>query len=123
MKNRVHLDLASTSTEAQAATVARLRRRQATDADIGQHDTAWVVLADPEGDEFCVLNHGDRYQGAPGLAAIVLDANDPELLAGFWARATGWPIARAAAAGVSSCTAPVTGRPTSTSSASPSPRP
>ena len=94
VKNRMHLDLASASTEAQAATVARLRAAGATDADIGQHDTAWVVLADPEGNEFCVLDPRDRYQGAPGLAAIVLDANDPELLAGFWSAATGWPIAR-----------------------------
>jgi predicted enzyme related to lactoylglutathione lyase len=101
VKNRVHLDLASASTEAQAATVARLRAAGATDADIGQHDTAWVVLADPEGNEFCVLDPRDRYQGAPGLAAIVLDANDPELLAEFWSAATGWPIARRGEYGVS----------------------
>jgi len=90
IKNRIHLDLASASNEAQAATVARLRDAGATDADIGQGATAWVVLADPEGNEFCVLDPRDRYQGAPGLASIVLDANDPARLAEFWTAATGW---------------------------------
>jgi predicted enzyme related to lactoylglutathione lyase len=90
VKNRIHLDVASASTEAQAATVARLRARGATDADVGQHDAPWVVLADPEGNEFCVLDPRDRYQGAPGLASIVLDANDPARLADFWIAATGW---------------------------------
>ena len=30
----------------------------ATHADIGQGDETWVVLADPEGNEFCILTHG-----------------------------------------------------------------
>ena len=59
VKNRIHLDLASASTEAQAATVARLSAAGATDADIGQGETAWVVLADPEGNEFCILAPND----------------------------------------------------------------
>jgi predicted enzyme related to lactoylglutathione lyase len=90
VKNRVHLDLASPSTDAQAATVGRLRAAGATDADIGQHDTPWVVLADPEGNELCVLEPRERYADAPGLASIVLDANDPEAMARFWSAATGW---------------------------------
>jgi predicted enzyme related to lactoylglutathione lyase len=92
-KNRIHLDLASTSADAQAATVARLLAAGATPADVGQgDDVAWVVLADPEGNEFCVLDPRDRYTDAPGLAAIVLDANDPERLAAFWTEATGWSV-------------------------------
>ena len=55
-KNRVHLDLATTSPEHQAAEVERLCGLGATRADIGQDDVAWVVLADPEGNEFCVLD-------------------------------------------------------------------
>ena len=101
VKNRIHLDLASASADAQAATVARLKAAGATDADIGQHATAWVVLADPEGNEFCVLDPRDRYQGAPGLAAIVLDAEDPERLAAFWTEAAGWPVANRGEYGVS----------------------
>ncbi len=55
MKNRVHLDLATTSAADQADLVARLRALGAAPADIGQGDVPWPVLADPEGNEFCVL--------------------------------------------------------------------
>ena len=51
-KNRVHVDLRP---DDQAAEVARLESLGATRADIGQGETRWVVMADPEGNEFCVL--------------------------------------------------------------------
>jgi len=51
-KNRVHLDLATTSAEHQAAEVPRLLALGAVPADIGQRDVPWQVLADPEGNEF-----------------------------------------------------------------------
>jgi hypothetical protein len=54
-KNRVHLDLASQSAEHRAVEVERLRGLGASPADIGQGVVRWVVLADPEGSEFCVL--------------------------------------------------------------------
>jgi glyoxalase superfamily protein len=54
-RNRVHLDVAPYPGDDQAAEVARLRALGATDADIGQGDVPWTVLADPEGNEFCVL--------------------------------------------------------------------
>ena len=41
-----------------AAEVARLRALGATDVDVGQGDVPWTVLADPEGNEFCVLGRG-----------------------------------------------------------------
>jgi catechol 2,3-dioxygenase-like lactoylglutathione lyase family enzyme len=53
--NRVHLDLASASAAAQAALVDRLLGMGAAPADVGQGEVPWVVLADPEGNEFCVL--------------------------------------------------------------------
>jgi predicted enzyme related to lactoylglutathione lyase len=52
-KNRLHLDLAP---DDQAAEVERLVGMGATKVDIGQGDVGWVVLADPEGNEFCVLS-------------------------------------------------------------------
>lgn len=52
-KNRWHFDLAP---DDQAAEVARLEGLGARRADIGQGDTAWVVMTDPEGNEFCVLS-------------------------------------------------------------------
>lgn len=91
-KNRLHLDLARTSLDEQAATVDRLLARGARRADIGQGNVPWVVLADPEGNEFCVLDPRERYMGAQPLAAIVVDAADPAALAHFWTEAVGWPI-------------------------------
>ena len=51
-KNRLHLDLRPAD---QQAEVDRLIALGASPADIGQGDPRWVVLADPEGNEFCVL--------------------------------------------------------------------
>jgi hypothetical protein len=52
-KNRLHLDLRP---EDQAAEVARLEGLGARRADVGQGaDVTWVVMADPDGNEFCVL--------------------------------------------------------------------
>jgi len=52
-KNRLHLDLRP---EDQAAEVARLQGLGAVLADVGQGaEATWVVLADPDGNEFCVL--------------------------------------------------------------------
>jgi len=53
MKNRLHLDLRPDDQEAE---VERLVDMGARPADIGQGDQSWVVLADPEGNEFCVLS-------------------------------------------------------------------
>lgn len=52
VKNRIHFDLNPTD---QAAEVERVLALGATRVDIGQKDTSWVVLADPEGNEFCIL--------------------------------------------------------------------
>ncbi len=55
MKNRLHLDLRADGTT-QAEEVDRLLALGATRVDVGQRaDVSWVVLADPEGNEFCVL--------------------------------------------------------------------
>lgn len=51
-KNRLHLDLVPKD---QAEEVERLESLGATQVDIGQADVSWVVMADPEGNEFCVL--------------------------------------------------------------------
>jgi len=56
VKNRLHLDLRPDN---QAAEVARLEKLGAKRIDIGQNENercTWVVMADPEGNEFCVLN-------------------------------------------------------------------
>lgn len=52
VKNRLHLDLRP---KEQAAEVARLEALGARRIDVGQGDVTWVVLADLDGNEFCVL--------------------------------------------------------------------
>jgi hypothetical protein len=90
VKNRVHLDLATQSAEHQAAEVARLRDLGAKLADIGQGDVPWVVLADPEGNEFCVLDPRPRYRDTGPVAAVAADCADPPSLAVFWELAAGF---------------------------------
>ncbi|MFF1304469.1 VOC family protein [Streptomyces sp. NPDC058307] len=57
VKSRLHLDFRS---DDQAAEVARLAAHGAQRVDLGQGDQSWVVMADPEGNEFCVLGQRRR---------------------------------------------------------------
>ncbi len=52
VKNRIHFDFVP---DDQQAEVQRLLRIGARHVDVGQGEQSWVVLADPEGNEFCVL--------------------------------------------------------------------
>jgi predicted enzyme related to lactoylglutathione lyase len=61
VKNRLHIDLVP---DDQDAEVARVLALGATRADVGQSDVKWVVLADPEGNEFCILS---AREGNPGV--------------------------------------------------------
>jgi hypothetical protein len=100
-KNRIHLDLATSSTEHQAGLVARLIALGARPARIGQRRVPWQVLADPEGNEFCVLEPRPVYSGTGPVAAVVADCADPRAVAGFWQQATGWIPADSVPDGVS----------------------
>ena len=51
-KSRLHLDF---TPDGQDPEVARLVAHGAKRVDIGQGNQSWVVLADPQGNEFCVL--------------------------------------------------------------------
>lgn len=53
VKNRIHIDVRPT--EDQQTEVDRIIALGARRVDVGQGDVSWVVLADPEGNEFCVL--------------------------------------------------------------------
>lgn len=53
-KNRMHLDVNPMGCD-QDTELARLHALGATDVDIGQGEQTWYVLADPEGNEFCLL--------------------------------------------------------------------
>ena len=61
VKNRLHIDLAPHTSQDRDAEIARLVDLGATRVDVGQgEDVTWTVLADPEGNEFCVLSSRDR---------------------------------------------------------------
>jgi predicted enzyme related to lactoylglutathione lyase len=91
-KNRVHLDLTSTSAARQEQLVARLRALGATPADVGQGNVPWTVLADPEGNEFCVLEPREIYRDTGPIAAVVVDCADPRAMARFWGQAIDWTL-------------------------------
>ena len=55
VKNRIHLDVRPYPGGDQRAEVERLPEHGAPQADVGQGEVPWVVLADPEANEFCVL--------------------------------------------------------------------
>ncbi len=61
---RLHLDLLGG--EHQAEVVARAVDLGARRLDIGQGDVPWVVLADPEGNPFCVMEHRPEYRPRRG---------------------------------------------------------
>src|SRR6201987_33915 len=92
VKNRVHVDLATTSAAHQADLVARLRDLGATPADVGQGDVPRTVLADLEGNDFCVLESRPVYQGTGPIAAVVVDCADPRAMARFWDAAMDWTL-------------------------------
>jgi hypothetical protein len=61
IKNRLHIDLAPHTSQDRDGEIAALLERGATKVDIGQGtDVSWTVLADPEGNEFCVLSSRSR---------------------------------------------------------------
>jgi hypothetical protein len=61
VKNRLHIDLAPPLDQDQEEEVSRLESLGARRVDIGQGrgEVSWVVMADPEGNEFCVLSPRD----------------------------------------------------------------
>jgi predicted enzyme related to lactoylglutathione lyase len=92
VKNRVHVDLATTSAAHHAELVTRLRDLGATLADVGQGDVPWTVMADPEGNEFCVLDWHDPITDTGPIATVVVDCADPRAMARFWGEAMDWTV-------------------------------
>ncbi|MGW4484631.1 VOC family protein [Amycolatopsis sp. NPDC004368] len=91
-KNKLHLDLASRTLDHQREVVAHALTLGARLLDVGQGDVPWVVLADPQDNEFCVLEPRPEYADTGALAALVVDSHDPVGLAGFWSALIGWPV-------------------------------
>lgn len=91
-QNRAHFDLTSTSPEDQQCTVARALEFGASHVDVGQlPDERHVVLADPEGNEFCVIEPGNAFLAGCGfIGALACDGS--QAVGYFWSAALGWPL-------------------------------
>ncbi|WP_329272467.1 VOC family protein [Streptomyces pseudovenezuelae] len=91
-QNRLHFDLTSSSLEDQQETVARALDLGAQHADVGQGPNAsHVVLADPEGNEFCVIEPGNNFLAGCGfVGALACDGS--RAVGYFWSAALGWPL-------------------------------
>ena len=58
VKNRMHFDILAPDIEAQAARLVALGAVRARRDQVEEHGTRWIVMADPEGNEFCVCRGG-----------------------------------------------------------------
>ena len=90
--NQTHFDLTSQSPEHQQETVTRALGLGARHIDIGQlPEEGHVVLADPDGNEFCVLGPGNQFLADCGfLGALASDGT--QQVGYFWSEALGWPL-------------------------------
>jgi hypothetical protein len=91
-QNRIHFDLTTTSLDDQRDTVAELLAIGATHVDIGQDpNEGHVVLADPEGNELCIIGPSNRFlSSCPRLGAVNCDGTRD--LGCFYSQALGWPL-------------------------------
>lgn len=91
-QNRMHFDLTSTSLEDQQQTVATALGLGARHIDVGQRpEEGHVVLADPEGNEFCVIEPGNNFLAECGfVGALACDGS--QQVGYFWSEALGWPL-------------------------------
>ncbi|MGL5850312.1 MAG: VOC family protein [Phycicoccus sp.] len=90
--NRIHLDLTSTSADDQQATVERALALGGRYLDLGQGPEAdHTVLADPEGNEFCVIEPGNGFLAGTGFIGAV-NCEGTRRVGLFWSEALGWPL-------------------------------
>jgi hypothetical protein len=90
--NRMHLHLTSASAAEQQQTVATALRLGGDHLDVGQRpEEGHVVLVDPEGYEFCVIEAGNNFLAGCGfLGEVACDGTREVGL--FWSAALGWPL-------------------------------
>jgi predicted enzyme related to lactoylglutathione lyase len=90
--NQLHFHLTSTSLEDQQQTVARSLGLGARHLDVGQRpEEGHVVLADPEGNEFCVIEPGNNFLADCGFFGE-LACEGSQQAGYFWSEALGFPL-------------------------------
>jgi predicted enzyme related to lactoylglutathione lyase len=92
VQNQMHFDLTSTSFADQQQTVGRSLDLGARHIDVGQRpEERHVVLADPEGNEFCVIEPDNKFLADCGFIGALACDGSPAV-GYFWSKALGWPL-------------------------------
>lgn len=91
-RNQAHFDLTSSSPQEQRRTVARALELGGRHIDVGQlPEEGHVVLADPDGNEFCVIEAGNTFLAGTGfIGALACDGSQE--VGYFWSEALRWPL-------------------------------
>src|SRR5690349_2594826 len=90
--NQVHFDLTSESLQDQQQTVARALEFGGRHIDVGQRpEEGHVVLADPDGNEFCVIEPGNGFLADCGFLGALAGDGSAEV-GYFWSAALQWPL-------------------------------
>jgi hypothetical protein len=90
--NVMHLHLTSTDLADQQHTVETALGLGAAHLDVGQRpEEGHIVLADPEGNAFCVIEPGNRFLAGCGFLGE-LACDGPRAAGLFWSAALGWPL-------------------------------
>lgn len=91
-QNQMHFDLTSASPQHQLETVAKALKLGGRHLDIGQGpDATHVVMADPEGNEFCVIAAGNSFLADCGFVGA-LASDGSQDVGYFWSSALDWPL-------------------------------
>ncbi|MEU8357160.1 VOC family protein [Nonomuraea sp. NPDC048882] len=91
-QNQMHFDLTSTSREDQEQTVARALALGGRHIDVGQRpEEDHIVLADPEGNEFCVIGPDNKFLADCGFVGA-LASDGTQRVGYFWSEVLGWPL-------------------------------
>jgi predicted enzyme related to lactoylglutathione lyase len=65
-KNRMHLDIETADIDREAARLTALGAQRLSESPCSEHGSTWILMADPEGNEFCVCDNG-----SPATAATI----------------------------------------------------
>ncbi|MEV5961168.1 VOC family protein [Kribbella sp. NPDC051952] len=91
-QNQAHFDLTSATLEQQQATVARALELGGQHLDIGQSpEEPHVVMGDPEGNEFCVIEPGNNFLADTAFIGAV-SSDGSQQVGYFWSKALDWPL-------------------------------